>query len=191
VSQAGMNNSSGGGGGSSITEIDTQLGNATPIAGVILLKGFDSTEDNAFGITTKGNTNGGNPPGTGASNETDVYLTNRFHGSVTTSNATPTIVATCPMNIYPAVYQFIVYLCVYDATNNLGGSSVSTVSFRTVVGPGIPVDLPSDDFIIESDLAFTGSVSISGTSTAMNVVVTGVAATTMRWKCYGTYEVVS
>ncbi len=190
MSQAGSL-SAGGGGGGTIIEIDTQLGNATPTAGVILLKGFDSTEDNVFGITTKGNTSGGNPPGTGSTNETDVYLTNRFHGSVTTSNATPTTVATCPMNVYPAVYQFTVNLCAYDVTNNLGASSVSVVTFRTVVGPSAPVVLGPDDFIIESDGAFVGTVTISGTSTAMNVVATGVAATTIKWKCFGIYEVVS
>jgi hypothetical protein len=184
-------NSSSGGGGSGVTEIDTQSGNATPSSGVIILNAYDTTENNVFGIETKGNTNGGNPPGTGASNETDVYLTNRFHGSATTTDATQTTISTCPMTLRPAVYQFILNLCVYDATNDIGASSVSTVTFRAVNPIGSPVSLAPNDFIIQGDAAFGGSVDLQGTSTAFNVRVTGVAATTMRWTCHGTYTVVS
>lgn len=194
-------NSSSGGGGSSINEIDTQSGNATPIANIILFNAYDTTENNLYGIETKGNTNGGNPPGTGAGNETDVYLTNRFHsqtspgvaGSVTTTDATPTTIATCPMPLFPAVYQFIVNLVAYDVTDNSGGSVVGTVSFLTNGGP--PDVLGPDDFIIQQSSGGTfpaaTAVTLQGTATTFNVIVRGVAATTIRWLCHGTYTVVS
>lgn len=182
---------SGGGGGGNVNQVNTQSGNAIPINGILNFNGYDSTENNIFGITTKGNTDAGNPPGSGTGNEEDVYLTNRYHGSATTTDATPTTIATCPMTLRPAVYQFTVNLCLYDATNDEGASSVSVVTFRAVSPIGVPINLTPDDFIIQQDPGSLGSVDLQATSTEFRVIVTGAAATTIRWTCHGTYQVVN
>lgn len=193
MSNAYLFNNSGGGGGGDVDQINTQSGNAIPSGGVIILNAYDTTENNAYGIETKGNTNGGNPPGTGAANETDVYLTNRFHGSATTTDATPTTIATCPMTTNPAVFQFITSIVAYDVTDNVGLSVVGTVSFRTT--GGVPVLLTVDDVILQVDSGSaldTGSaINLNGTSTAFQVIVTGIVGKTIKWLCHGTYTVVS
>lgn len=178
----------GGGGGSSINEIDTQNGNATPIANVIILDGFDSTINNVNGISTRGGV-----VGTGVQNEVDVLLTNRFHGSGTTTDATPTTIATCPMSTNPAVFRFTIELCAYDVTDNAGLTTISSLSFRTT--GGVPVLLTPEDNVTQEDpgaLFPAGtSINFNGSSTTFSVIVTGVAATTIKWLCHGTYTVVS
>jgi hypothetical protein len=192
MSQAGQAGG-GGGGGSSVNQINTQSGNATPISDVIILNGYDTTENNVFGIETKGNTNGGNPPGTGTTNETDVYLTNRFHGSGTTTDATPTTISTCPMTTNPATFQFVVNLVAYDVTDNSSLATVATLSFRTT--GGVPVLLSNDDFVTQEDAAgafpAATAINFNGSSTQFSVIVTGVAGKTIKWLCHGTYTVVS
>lgn len=188
MSQFFVNTGSGGGGGSSINEIDTQNGNATPLANIVILDGFDSTTNNVNGISTRGGV-----VGTGVQNEVDVLLTNRFHGSGTTTDATPTTIATCPMTTNPATFQFIVNLVAYDVTDNSSLATVGTLTFRTT--GGVPVLLGPDDFVTQEDAAaaFPAAtvINFNGSSTQFSVIVTGVAGKTIKWLCHGTYTVVS
>jgi hypothetical protein len=156
---------------------------AIPIANVLNVFGRDITTNNVFGIQTDGSS---------GSNVLTVQLTNRFHGSITTTDATPTILASCPMVTNPAVFNFIVNVVGYDLTNNAGISVVATLTFRTT--GGVPVILSPDDFITQQDVTFAGgggSIIFTGTAAAMNVVVTGALATTIDWFAHGTYTVVS
>jgi len=188
MSQFFVNSSSGGGGGSSINEIDTQNGNATPIANVIILDGFDSTINNVNGISTRGGV-----AGTGVQNEVDVLLTNRFHGSDTTTDDTQTTIATCPMTLNPAVYQFVVNLVAYNVTDGQAESLISHTAFLT--NGGVPTILQPADYVILDDptnpFLPTSGIDFQGTATTFNVRVTGVAGKTVKWLCHGSYTVVS
>ncbi len=181
----------GGGGGGGVTEVDTQSGNAVPSAGVLLLNGYDTTENNVFGIETKGNTNGGNPPGTGATNETDVYLTNRFHGSATSTGVTPVTLMTCPMPLNSGVYQFIVIIVGHDTTNSLGTSTVDTITFRTTAGASVLIS--GGDYVTQEDPAFVGTISYNSVLTpgVLTIQVSGPALTNINWSGHGTYTVVN
>lgn len=156
---------------------------AIPIANVLDVFGRDTTNNDVYGIQTDGSS---------GSNILTIQLTNRFHGSVTTTNATPTTLVSCPMVTNPAVFNFVVNVVGYDSTNNAGFSVVATVTFRST--GGVPVNLAPDDFIIQEDATFSGgggSVIFNGSSTSMSVVVTGAAATTIDWFAHGTYTVVN
>jgi len=105
MSQFFVNSSSGGGGGSPINEIDTQNGNATPIANIIIMNGFDTVANNDNGISTAGGV-----VGTGVQNEVDVLLTNRTTGTVTTTDATITTILTFSLG---ATLAHIMYMETY------------------------------------------------------------------------------
>lgn len=189
MSQAGS--TSGGSAGPTVpTQFNTQSGNAIPAGNILIVNAYDTTENNTAGIETKGNTNGGNPPGTGSGNEVDVYLTNRFHGSATTTNATPTTIATCPMSTNPATFMFRVWVTAYDSTNNASFSTITTLTFRTT--GGVPVLMTDQDFVTQQDTTFGGTlVDLNGSSTQLSVIVTGASATTIKWVCHGEYQMAS
>ena len=171
------------------TSFNTQSGNAVPAANILLVNAYDTTEDNLNGIETKGGTAGGDPPGTGATNEVDVYLTNRFSGSVITTDATPTVICTCPSALFPAVYAYIVNTAVINLTDGTGASQTATVSFRKT-GAATGVVLNTTDYLTLEDPAFVGLINYNQT-TSLNVIVTGVAGKTIHWTTVGTYIVAS
>jgi hypothetical protein len=195
MSQAGSVLSGGSGPVEGILEIDTQEGVAAPIANVALFNAYDTTQNNIYGIETKGNTFAGFPAdtGAGATNEFDVYLTNRFHGSATTTDATPTTIATCPMSTNPAVFRFTVELVAYDSTDNSGFTTISSLSFLT--NGATPVLLFPEDHVTQESTGATfpasTSVNLNGTSTNFNVIVTGAAGKTITWLCHGHYTMVT
>lgn len=205
MSQAGSNSGGGGGGGSSINQINTQNGNATPLANIVIANGVDLTDLEALAITAPFNLSTiqayGGVIGTATQNKFDIVLPNHFHsqtspgvpGSVTTTNDTPTTIATCPMSVNPAVYQFVVHVVAYDVTDNSGASVVGTVSFLSNGGP--PDVLGPDDFIEQQSAGGTfpaaTAITLQGTATTFNVIVTGVNGKTIRWLCHGTYTVVT
>lgn len=159
------------------TSFETDVNSpAIPLANQIDVFGGNTTNSNNLGIQTDGSSGG---------DTLTIQLTNRFSGTVTTVNATPTVLVTCPMVTNPATFLFIVKLVAYDLTNNVSGSTVATVTFRTT--GGVPVNLVPDDFIIESDAAFIGSILFNGSSTLFTVQVTGKAASTIDWKAIGEY----
>jgi hypothetical protein len=156
---------------------------AIPAANILNVFGRDTTNNDVYGIQTDGSS---------GSNTLTVQLTNRFHGSVTTTNATPTTLVSCPMVTNPAVFNFVVNVVGYDSTNNAGASVVATVTFRTTGGS--PVNLSPDDFVTQQDATFaggSGSIIFNGSAASMSVVVTGALATTIDWVAHGTYTVVS
>ena len=187
MSQAGSIGGSGGTGPTVPTSFQTDNGTAVPALNILIVHGKDSTVNNVNGIQANGGV-----VGTGTSNEVDIVFTNRFHGSATTTDATPTTIASCPMSTNPAVFQFVVNLCAYDVTDNLGETVTYTASYRTT--GGVPVILNPPDYVLQDDTPQfppTSSINFQGTSTNFNVIVTGVAGKTIKWLCHGTYTMVS
>jgi len=166
----------------------TQNGNAVPSANILLVKGYDSSENNANGITTKGGAASGDPPGTGASNEMDIYLTNRLQGSVTTVGAvtspiitfTPTLVGTYAIEVRISAFNTTAIL---GAGYSLFGTARFNGATSTLCG--------TVDKIVNEEGAMSAAnttMTISGADILFNGV--GYAAQTINWSAVGLYTYV-
>jgi hypothetical protein len=164
---------------------------AIPALNILDVFGSDTTTNNILGLQTDGSS---------GSNVLTIQLTNRFHSDdgggnpvVTTTDATPTTIATCPMSTNPAVFRFTVELVAYDVTDNSGFTTISSLSFLT--NGGVPTLLIPEDHVTQESAGNTfpasTSVNLQGTSTNFNVIVTGAVGKTINWLCHGTYTMVS
>ena len=166
----------------------TQDGNAVPSANILLVNAYDSEENDPNGITTKGGAAAGDPPGTGVSNEMDIYLTNRLQGTVTTVGAvtspiitfTPTLVGT---------YAIEVRISAFNTTATLGaGYSL----FGTARFDGANSTLCGTvDKIVNEEGAMSSAnttMTVSGADILFNGV--GYAAQTINWSAVGLYTYV-
>lgn len=162
------------------TSFVTQDGTAVPAANVLIVNGFDSTEDNDNGIITKGGV-----VGTGTANELDIVVTNRVTGSVTTSDATPITIASF---VLPAigVYAFDFNVASFNITDVLGAAYSLFVGIRSDGVTATKLNL--EDKIVNEEIGDTAcnvSASVSGNS--ILIQATGIAAKTINWKAVGTY----
>lgn len=170
------------------TTFDTQDGNAVPVANVLLVNAYDSTEDNANGITSKGGAAAGDPPGTGAANEMDVYLTNRVQGTVTTANATPTALVTFTPSVL-GTYTIELRIAAFNTTDVLGsGYSL----FGTARYDGVNSNLcGTADRIVNEEAGMEDcntTFTVSGANIVINAV--GLVGKTINWSAVGLYTFV-
>ena len=170
------------------TTFQTQDGNAVPLANILIVNAFDSVENNVNGIVTKGGVAGGNPPGTGATNETDVYLTNRLQGTASTVGAVTTTIITFSPTVI-GTYSIEARVASYNTTSSLGAgySMFSAIRFdgANCVLCGTP------DRIVNEEGAMSAAnctVTVSGG----NILISGVgyAAQTINWSAVGLYTFV-
>lgn len=153
------------------TTFETQDGNAVPAANILLVNGYDSTENNQNGITTKGGADAGDPPGGGASNELDIYLTNRITGTaITTDNTTEQIIFTLDLTtisdppVTDGTFLFSTSIVAFNETDGTSLSDYSQVSINLL--NSISALQGSGNFFIDApgnmagiDLVFTESGS--------------------------------
>lgn len=186
MSQAGQINSSSGPVPPSVpTQFNTQNGNAVPLANILIINGFDSTENNDNGIITKGGV-----VGTGTQNEVDIVLTNRATGSVTTVDATPTTSLTFNLGATSGVYFFEGFIVAFDTTDVAGGAYSFVSGARTTGVTGIEIGTEFKDVLEEVAMTTADfNVNVSGNNFIITVV--GIAAKTIDWNCYLTYRFVS
>lgn len=170
------------------TEFDTQLGNAVPAANILIVNGFDSTENNVNGIITKGGV-----VGTGTANEVDVIITNRLQGTVTTANATPTTVISFPLGATPGLYTFDVQIAGYDTTDAEGVGYFISGSVRTTGAAAVVIGTPDKVVNEEASPVDLTPCDANLTVSANNALiqVTGIAAKNIDWNCVATYVFVS
>lgn len=170
------------------TEFDTQLGNAVPALNILIVNGFDSTENNNNGIITKGGV-----VGTGTSNEVDIVITNRIQGTVTTANATPTTVISFALGATPGLYTFDVQIAGYDITDAEGLGYFISGSVRTTGAAAIVIGTPDKVVNEEAAPVDLSPCDANLTASANNAIVqvTGLAATNIDWNCVATYVFVS
>lgn len=156
-----------------LEQINTQLGNATPIAHVIIMNGKTSTENNSNGIITKGGV-----AGTGTQNEVDIVLTNRATGSGTTTAFTALTIITLPLGAVPGVYTFDISIAGFAKTGvgaPLGCGYTIVGSVRTDGTTATLIPLQVVDHFEEGALG-TGTLTDAALDVTANsalVVVTG------------------
>lgn len=170
------------------TSFNTQDGNAVPSGNILLVNAYDSTENNVNGITTKGGAAAGDPPGTGASNEMDIYITNRLQGTTTTVGAT-----TSPMITFTptavGTYAIEVRIAAYNTTSAIGaGYSL----FGTARFDGVNSNLcGTPDRIVNEEGAMSSAnstITVSGADILINGV--GYVGQTINWSGVALYTYV-
>lgn len=168
-------------------EFDTQSGNAVPSAHVILFNAYDSSENNDNGIVTKGGTASGDPPGTGATNEMDVYLTNRVTGTVTTADATITTIITFPLGATPGTYHVYGDVQAFNSSIPAGGAYSYSGGYRTDGATATELGIELHDEFEDSDLV-TSEIYITTSGNNVLVQVQGVLATSINWSALLEYR---
>lgn len=165
------------------TSYQTQNGTATPAANVLIIDGFDSTENNSNGIITKGGV-----VGTGTANEVDIVLTNRIQGSTQTMDAstspimsfTPTVIGT---------YALEARVAAYNTTSTIGAAYSVFVGVRF---DGVNSTLTGIADVIDNEegamSAANTTVSVAGAVVSFNGV--GYALQTINWSSVGLYTFV-
>ncbi len=165
------------------TSFVTQNGTAVPAANILLVDGFDSTENNANGIITKGGV-----VGTGTANEVDIVLTNRIQGTVTTAGAVTSAIVTFTPTVI-GTYSFEVRIAAYNTTASLGAAYSLFGSARF---DGVNSNLIDIVDKITNEEGAMSAANSSFTVSGANILVNGIgyAAQTINWGAVGLYTFV-
>lgn len=162
------------------TSYQTQNGTAVPSANILIVNGNTSTENNSNGIITKGGV-----VGTGTSNEVDVVLTNRIVGSVTTTDATPTTIASFSLGATPAVFTFDVQIACFNLTDINGDGYFISGTARTDGATATLCGTP--DKIVNEEVVDTADANMVVSGNSVIIQATGIAGKTHHWKTITTY----
>lgn len=167
------------------TSFVTQDGTAVPAVNILLVNGFDSTENNANGIITKGGV-----VGTGTSNEVDIVITNRLQGTGTTVGATTADLVTFPLGATPGAYNIEAKVVGFDVagTASTGYTVIGTVRTTGAAGSldGTPEESPIESIsLLTSDVDFI----ISGNNFIIRVL--GVGGFSLNWNVVANFVFIS
>lgn len=173
------------------TSFNTQDGNAVPSGNILLVNAYDSTEDNDNGITTKGGIAAGDPPGSGAVNEMDIYLTNRATGTVSTADATPTTALTFDLASagLDGVYMIEGTVVAYDVTDSAGGAYTFVSGAITIGGVGTEIGTEFKD-VLEQPAMATADFTVTVVGNDLIVTVIGILAKNINWNVSINYRFV-
>lgn len=161
----------------------TDNGTAVPAANVLIVLGTDSTENNSNGIITKGGV-----VGTGTGNEVDVVITNRITGTVSTSGAVTSAIATFTPSVI-GTYAIEARIAAYNTTSSLGaGYSV----FGTVRFDGANSNLCGTPDKIVNEEGAMSSANVTMTVSSDDILINGVgyAANDINWSVVCLYTFV-
>lgn len=169
------------------TNFVTDNGTAVPAANKLYVVGDSTVSNNINGITTFSTGN----------DHMAIRLTNRFSGTTTTNDATPTTMGTLILTGVDASYNIEVNVSGLRSAANHG--AVGYKIFATILTDGTQALIIGQDKIVnESDgnngttdlTAADFNLVVDGVSTnTINLVATGVVGSTIDWYALGTYIV--
>ena len=165
------------------TSFETQDGTAVPALNVLIVNGFDSTENNVNGIITKGGV-----VGTGTANEVDVVITNRVTGSVTTVGAVTSPIITFTPTVIGS-YTIECRIAAYNTTSSLGaGYSL----FGTARFDGVNSNLCGTVDRIVNEEGAMSTANATFTVSGADIIISGVgyAAQNINWNVVALYTFV-
>ncbi len=137
------------------------------------------------GAVSTNNNNGIQTDGSSGSNTLTVQLTNRISGSVTTTNATPTTIASFSLGASTAVFTFDIQIVCFNATDVNGDGYFISGSART---DGITATLcGTPDKIVNEEVADTADANMTVSGNNVLIVATGIVGKTHRWRVLATY----
>jgi len=153
-------------------------GISVPVANIENVVGSFSGIDNANGIATQANPDGGN--------NLLVLLTNRVRGSQSSVNGATINLIVVPLGAVPAVYRFQVDIVGRDTTS---GDGAGYTFFGTIRTDGVTATGIATPFIDEDEDASLVATDVGlGTSGNNGVLqITGIAGRTIAYVAVGTY----
>lgn len=137
------------------------------------------------GSVTTNNNNGIQTDGSSGSNTLTIQLTNRITGSLTTTDATPTAIATFSLGATPGVFTFDIQIACFNTTAINGDGYFISGSART---DGVTATLcGTPDKIINEEVVDTADANMVVSGNNVVIQATGIAANTHHWRTVATY----
>lgn len=149
---------------------------AVPAANILNVPGGSVTTNNNNGIQTDGSS---------GSNTLTIELTNRITGSLTTTDATPTAIATFALGATPAVFTFDIQIACLNLTAVNGDGYFISGTARTDGATATLCGTP--DKIINEEVADAADANMVVSGNNVVIQATGIASVTHHWRTVATY----
>lgn len=161
------------------TSYVTDSGTAIPVANILNVLANDTSSNNDNGIQT-----------IGSGNTVTIQLTNRVTGTVTTTDATPTVCASLTLGAVAAVYLLEGDAVAFDVTDTAGGAYSFAGATRT---DGATSTTFGSEFInqFEEAAMAASNVILADSGNTVQVQVVGIAGKTIHWSVQFTYRLVT
>jgi len=149
---------------------------SVPIANIENILGNDTSANNNNGIFTDGSS---------GSNTITVFISNRITGSVTTTDATPTTIASFSLGATPAVFVFDIQISSFNLTDVNGDGYFISGSARTDGATATLCGTP--DKIINEEVADAADANMIVSGNNVIIQATGIVGKTHHWRTVATY----
>ena len=163
------------------TSFVTDDGTAIPAANILNVNGDQTSEDNNNGIRVIANPD--------LSDNMEIQLTNRFSGTLTTTDATPTSFSSFVLDATPGVYTLDINVAAFDVTDTLG---IGYSLFGTVRTDGATATIcgTPDKITNEETGSSAADCNLVVSGNSVSIQATGIAGKTIRWNSLTIYILV-